>query len=754
MNRSNRFIWFFAFLSMFLVGCLDTSGTAPEPQQIGGTVIGLSGRLTLFASGSVITLTEPGPFFFPSPFAVGTLYDVVVVEEPADQDCIVENGKGVVGPVDIIDIEVTCSEQKLYRIGGTVKGSSGPLILRNGTDTVTVSADGEYSFSVMLQDGKPYAVDVEQAPLNQACTILNDVGVVMGADVTNVDVTCVADDTGLIDLALSEGTLSPVFATDTSIYLASVGLLVPSITVIPTASNLDAIIMVNGEVVVSGMESSPIRLEFGSNIINVSVQAPSGADREYAVIVSREEKLDTTYVKASNPSALDYFGYPVAISGNLMAVGATGEDSSATGVNGDGANNDRSASGAVYVYVREGGTWKQEAYIKPSNTDTNDAFGTSIALEGNTLVVGAPGEDSKSTGIDGTQNDEGATNSGAVYVFVRDAAGMWSQQAYIKASNTGAYDRFGAAVAISGDTIAVGAPDEDSSATGVGNDQTSNSANESGAVYVFLRTGTMWEQQAYIKASNTDNLDQFGASIALLGDTLAVGATDEDSNTTGINPASNESAFEAGAVYVFVRSVVGTWAQQAFMKASNTAGGDRFGSSVALGDDMLVVGARGEDSSAAGVDGNQSDNNANDSGAVYVFGRTGGMWMQQSYIKASNPGNADAFGSSVAISGDVLAVGAFAEDSNAVGMNGSQQSNTDADSGAVYLFARENATWSQLTYLKALNTDAYDEFGKTIALSEGTLICGSHLDDSSGVGMNANPYNNTATDSGAVFVYH
>lgn len=743
----------FTAMAMFLTGCLDTSGTALPPHNLGGTVTGLNGQLTLFANGTVLSIMESGPFQFPRAFSEGTPYEVVVVEEPAKQDCAVENGKGVMGGSNVTNITITCAEQKVFQVGGKVNGLSGKLILRNGTDTVNISSDGEFSFPVLVPDATPYAVDVEEGPADQSCSIAGAVGVVKGADVTDISVTCLADDARLVDLALSDGSLSPFFSPDTSIYLTNVGLLRPWITVKPTAASTDAIIMVNGDVVMSGSESAPIYLDLGSNVVNVRVQAPSGSEREYALVVDREEKLATTYIKASNVQSGDFFGFPVAISGDIMAVSAMGEDSSATGVNGNETLNDRGGSGAVYIFVRQGETWKQEAYLKASNADTNDGFGASIAIDGDTLVVGAPGENSNANMVGGNQMNESADNSGAVYVFVRSAMGVWSQQAYIKASNNDANDNFGGAVAISGDTIAIGAPFEDSNAVGVGGNQGDNSDPDSGAVYVYFRTAATWQQQAYLKASNTDNLDKFGATVALLGDTLAVGATDEDSNTTGINPQSNEMAFESGAAYVFTRTGT-TWAQQAFLKASNAAGGDQFGSSIALGADILAVGARFEDGGSVGINGNQSDNSLVDSGAVYVFVRMNGTWSQETYIKASNTDTSDFFGSSLALSGNLLAVGAFGENASGVGLNSSQQSNSEGDSGAVYLFNRGKDGWAQVGYLKALNSDPGDEYGRNLALSGSTLVCGAHLEDGGFSGVGANPYNENAGDSGAVFVYH
>ena len=259
------------------------------------------------------------------------------------------------------------------------------------------------------------------------------------------------------------------------------------------------------------------------------------------------------YVKASNTDADDRFGWAVALSGDTLAMGAPLEASSATGIDGNQADNSASAAGAVYVFTRSGGTWSQQAYIKASNTGSGDGFGWAVALsgDGDTLAVGASWEDSSATGIDGDQADESAGNAGAVYVFTRSSS-TWSQQAYIKASNTGKDDRFGHAVALSDDTLAVGAYREASSATGIDSDQTDDSADHAGAVYVFTRNGSTWSQQAYIKASNTGRDDEFGYAVALWGDTLAVGALGEASNATGIDGnQENNRATNAGAVYLF-----------------------------------------------------------------------------------------------------------------------------------------------------------------------------------------------------------
>ncbi len=231
------------------------------------------------------------------------------------------------------------------------------------------------------------------------------------------------------------------------------------------------------------------------------------------------------------------------------------------------------AEGGVRLLVEECGARypltidpiAQQAYLKPAAVGTsqvNDKFGSSVAVSGDTVVVGAPGEDSSTTGVDSTPIDA-ANASGAAYVFVR-SAGVWTQQAYLKPAAVGtsqAVDGFGVSVAVSGDTVVVGAPGEDSSTTGV--DSTPNDSGifqngqfyfDSGAAYVFVRSGTNWTQQAYLKPAavgTTQEADKFGSSVAVSGDTVVVGASLEDSSTTGVNSTPNESAVNSGAAYIY-----------------------------------------------------------------------------------------------------------------------------------------------------------------------------------------------------------
>ena len=224
--------------------------------------------------------------------------------------------------------------------------------------------------------------------------------------------------------------------------------------------------------------------------------APS-AGAVYVYTRSGTTWTQEAYVKASNPGTGDQFGFSVALSdnGNTLAVGATGEGSALTGVTPGivaetTAGNAAPGAGAVYVLTRSAGIWSQQAYVKASNTGAVDLFGASVSLsgDGNILAVGAIGESSAAVGIGGNQTDNTAAEAGAVYFFTRDLVGVWSQQAYVKASNTGASDQFGFSVALSSEvntTLAVGATGEDSSATGIGGNQADNSAPGAGAVYVL-----------------------------------------------------------------------------------------------------------------------------------------------------------------------------------------------------------------------------------------------------------------------------
>lgn len=367
------------------------------------------------------------------------------------------------------------------------------------------------------------------------------------------------------------------------------------------------------------------------------------------------------YLKASNFGAGDGFGYSVALSedGATLAVGAWREK-----------NGTVNATGAVYIFERDVmDNWGEQMILRASNAEHDDRFGQALALsdDGNTLVVGAPGEDSDGSG----GADNSASESGAVYTFTRDGAG-WSQQALLKASTVLANANFGQAVAINGNgmVLAGGAWRE------------SGDATEQGAAYIYTY-GIDWSSVVRLTASDGEANDRFGGTVALSDDgaTLAVGAYKAD----------NGVATDTGAAYVFVNT--GSWTQQQIITpdVGYVDSGDEFGWSVALGGitgDILAVGAMQEDGTAKGMGGDPTIGFENAAGAAYVFTRDAATWSQYAYVKASNTEAGDGFGAALAMSADgqTLAVGATGEDSAATGIAGDQGSNTNSNAGAVYLY--------------------------------------------------------------------
>ncbi len=460
---------------------------------------------------------------------------------------------------------------------------------------------------------------------------------------------------------------------------------------------------------------------------------------------------EAAWMKSAEADPGDEFGYSIAIDGDRMVVAARGEDGGSAGVDGDETDDGVPTSGAVFVFERTGSTWTQTAYLKPSNPDENDSFGFSVDVSGDVIVVGAIGEASLATGIDGTQGND-TLFSGAAYVFAYED-GAWSQQAYLKHSHTEFFDMFGNSVAVThqGDDaiVVVGVPGDGSPATGVDGDASLGGASDSGAAFVFRRTGSTWAQDAFLKASNTGAADSFGFAVDADGDTIVVGAYFEGSGATGVDGSQRGGASTSGAAYVF-RHDGAAWSQEAYLKASNTGSGDEFGRSVAVSGDTIVVGASKEDGSSAGVDGDQLSNDAPDSGAAYVFVRDAETWSQQAYLKASNPGSGDEM-HRVAIDGDTAVVTAAYEYGTATGIDGPDDDGA-ALAGAAYVFVRSGSTWSPAAYVKPHNTAKDQRFGRSVAVSGSTIGVGSHKQSSAGTGVNPTDPG-SASSSGAAYVF-
>lgn len=354
-----------------------------------------------------------------------------------------------------------------------------------------------------------------------------------------------------------------------------------------------------------------------------------------------------------------YFGKAVAVHGDTMAAGAWHHDANGK------------PSGAAYLYTRVGTAWTQQTKLTATGTAPKDAFGNAVALHQNTLVVGAPYDDTK------------GTDAGAAHVFVRSGT-SWTHQVKLTAKDAAAGDRGGWAVAVDNDTVVLGADWHD------------HQGADAGAALAFVRVGSAWSQRAELlppkapKYLGTQN-GQFGVVAAMDNNTLAVGAS-----------TSRVGSYGLGAVYVYVNQGTG-WAWQARLLANNHTNLHFFGASVGVSSDTVVVGVPGDGSKGSFA------------GAAYVFVRKGSAWAQQAKITAADGAAGDWLGFAIAVSGDTLAVGAVQDDD--VGQS----------SGSVYVFVRKGSTWSQQTKLVAAKGAKNFYFGEAVALQGDTLAVGESL---------------------------
>ncbi len=391
---------------------------------------------------------------------------------------------------------------------------------------------------------------------------------------------------------------------------------------------------------------------------------------------------------------------PVEVAKLLAADGAAGDqfgysvalsgDTALIGARFDDDDVNGLESGSAYVFIRIGTTWSQQARLTAADGSDRDWFGVRVALSGDTAVIPADADDSDVNGVD----------SGSVYVFIRSGT-TWTQQAKLTASDGAAVDLFGYSVALSGDTALFGARFDDDDVNGV----------DSGSAYVFIRSGTTWSQQVKLTAADVAAGDEFGYSVALFGDTAVITADADDDDVNGV---------DSGSAYVFTRS--GTaWSQQAKLTAADSAAGDMFGVRVALSGDTALIGARFDDDDGV------------DSGSAYVFTRTGTAWSQQAKLTAADSAAGDWFGYSVALSSDTALIGAHFNDYDVDGV----------DSGSAYIFKRSGTTWSQQAKLTAADATAGDQFGGRVALSGDTALIGARLVDNDVYGV----------DSGSAYVF-
>lgn len=351
-------------------------------------------------------------------------------------------------------------------------------------------------------------------------------------------------------------------------------------------------------------------------VIGADLDDDKGEDSGSAYVYIRSGSTWTGQAKLvpSDGASGDRFGFSVSIDGNTAVIGATLDD-------------DRgSASGSAYVYTRSGSTWTVQAKLVPANGASDDRFGYSVSIAGDTVVIGAH------------LDDEKGTRSGSAYVYTRSGS-SWTEQAKLVPADGASGDRFGSSVSIDGNTAVIGAQGDD------------DSANGAGSAYVFVRAGSTWTEQAKLLASDGEIFDSFGSSVSIDGDIAAIGAY-----------SHGDKGQNSGSVYMYAR-FGSTWIPQGELLASDGASDDKFGWSVSINGRTVVIGAF------------ETDEFYFNSGAAYVFTRSGSKWTEQTKLFGPGVDGFDLFGRSVSIDGRRVVIGAIGDVINR------------ADTGWAYVFS-------------------------------------------------------------------
>ncbi len=333
-------------------------------------------------------------------------------------------------------------------------------------------------------------------------------------------------------------------------------------------------------------------------------------------------------------------------------------------------------SGSVYIYTRTDTGWDQQSKLLPNDGAPFDFFGFSVDLDGDTAIIGA------------RLNDENGTRAGAAYIFTRNN-GTWTQQAKLLASDGVAEDRFGYSVSIHGDTAAIGA----------------RLADITGASYIFTRTNNTWTQQAKLIPSDGNGGEQFGCSISIHGDAVLIGAYHDFA-----------PLYNSGSAYLFTRNN-GLWSEHQKLIPSDGDFGDSFGYAVSIENDTAVIGALwNKDAGFA-------------SGSAYVFTRNDEHWTEQAKLLPTDLAAGDTFGLSVSISENTILIGSQGHDDNG------------SSSGASYIFTRNNTVWTQQAKILPNDGDENDVFGGSVSISGNTTVLG------------AQGYDHFSNNSGTAYVF-
>ena len=594
---------------------------------------------------------------------------------------------------------------------GVVEPVEVRLVSAEIDETITVSADGTAYFSSRVLEGSSYAFSLAGT---SSCVIADPAGVSTG-DVTS-SLLC-SGVTRLVGLELSTATgVQPALVPTQLAYAMAVSELQQDTVVTAIAADDEATFTIAGEQLANGAASSPIDLAVGSTTISIVVDHPAGAvlRSTYTVDVTRSLALaDHVYAKA-NPQSNDFLGQSVDVDGDTLVIGASGEGSLANPD--DPSDQGAALSGTAYLFERDDqGAWRRVAFAKAPNANANDLFGYSVAVSGGLVVIGAPFESSASTT---NTSDNSASHAGAAYVFRREGS-QWVFEAYLKSPAPQANALFGWDVAIEGGVVVVGAPGTD------------DVASNSGEVFVFRRSGTVWSLDGELRedAAGQGGLgDGLGESVAISGQVIAAGAPNGEVAGAPLPNSGTVRLYSFGAAWTFDQELA---ASDPFTSAS-------FGRSVAMAGTRLVAGA-----SAVGV--------ANQAGAAYVFSKVGGVWTFEQKLSADTPSSGDELGAAVDIAGDTIAIGAYRENGPGAELDPLNRTDTSTDSDAVYVFhASGFATWSQRHYLKSSHPGDGDWFGISLALSGDTLVVGAVGEDS---GSSTDPDDQSASSAGACSVY-
>lgn len=463
-------------------------------------------------------------------------------------------------------------------------------------------------------------------------------------------------------------------------------------------------VAINGQYIIVG---APNEDEDGNEQNTVS-----GAGAAYIYNLINDTWVLQQKISPTEREFLDLFGSSVSISGNYVLVGAHGEDDDALG------NDSLSYAGSAYIFERSGNTWVQQAKLVAADRAQDDYFAYSVALNGDYAVIGAYRED---------QNALGAVtlaDAGSAYIFTRSGT-TWTQQQKIVASDRAATDYFGYAVAIDGDKILVGAYLEDHDAAG------GNLLSGAGSAYIFSRTGTVWIQQQKLVAADRKSSDGFGRALSISGNRAVIGAWNQDGDATGNNPVS-----DAGSAYVFLFN--GTaWSQEQKLVCSVRASQDLFGHAVAVDGTQIIVGAPNEDENEIGK------YPVTNAGGSYIFLHNATAWLQSQKIVYRGLSSADNFGQSVSISGNYAIVGSLNDDEDVNGNNSLKES------GAAYIFYRNNGIWTFQQKLVASDRSEFDNFGNAVAIDGDYAIVGSWTNDSGAVAGSPAVFG-----AGSVYIFH